>query len=86
LVTNLFNRKVLYGGALKDPTGTYLQYVWSLRQNGSNVKYGDPSTFHVFTEPYLDTNGNWHAPISPSTDWLMNVNPRQYRLGVQVSL
>ena len=59
------------------------------------MKYGDPSTFVVLSDPYkvqdpLHPNDPkaylWHAPLAARTDWLQFVNPRTYRFGVRIDL
>jgi hypothetical protein len=75
-IFNPWNRKSLPGG------GDYVEYIYTLRQNGSDVKYGDPSTFHIFTRPYKTGKGEWHEPLAAERDWLLYKNPRTIRFGV----
>jgi len=80
-VTNLWNTK--RGGGGED----YTKYIIDQRTKGGrpDLRYGDPSTWFVFTRPYKDTSGVWHRPISPDSDWQW-LYPRAFRFGVRVNL
>jgi len=82
-VANLFNAKRLELG-----DDDYMLYVIDRRTKGgeSDLRYGDESTWRVFTEPYQDSDGNWHAPLAPELEWIQFLNPRSYRFGVRISL
>jgi hypothetical protein len=85
-ITNVLNKKWLNSGAITDNT-RYLEYIYTRRLNGDGVKVGDESTYSVLTEPYrVSDTGLWQPPISPSTDWLLFLNPRYYRFGVRFEL
>ncbi len=66
----------------------YMEYLVDRRTKGSepDLRYGDESTLHVFTRPYKDAGGNWHAPVSPRNDWVQFLFPRAYRFGLRVAL
>ena len=86
-VSNPFNRKRMNGSGLSSvASANYLEHVYTLRQEGSDVKYGDSSTFNVFSEPYKDSNDIWQPPIAPGIDWLLFQNPRLVRFGMTFSL
>jgi len=82
-VTNLWNarRNMLSGN-------NYSEYVVARRAKGGerDLRYNDPSTLHVFTRPYKDVGGNWHAPMAPESAWKQYRYPRSYRFGVSLSL
>ena len=86
-VSNPFNRKRMNGSGLSSvASANYLEHVYTLRQEGSDVKYGDSSTFNVFSEPYKDSNDIWQPPIAPGIDWLLFQNRRLVRFGMTFSL
>jgi len=93
-VSNLWNTKRLAIGH-----EDYTKYVIERRSKGGyledgvtrtgaqrDLRYGDSSTWFVFTQPYKDVSGAWHRPIAPALDWCQFLNPRAYRLGVRINL
>ncbi len=83
-ISNVLNTKRLDGNFVNGDE--YGRYLIGRRRSGDDVKYGDESTFYVFTEPYKDAAGTWKPPISPRTDWLHHLNPRYFRFGVRFNL
>ena len=82
-VTNLLNTRYLSSGGMTN-YNSYLEYVYMRRQAGEkNLRVFDPSTFDVLTRPYKDAGGNWKAPLSPRTEWLLFPNARVVRFGVR---
>jgi hypothetical protein len=84
-ITNVFNTKRLNGSGLAN-YGEYLEYILEHRRTDPSLGVGDPSTFFLFSEPYRDEKGYWHAPLAPQTEWLHFLNPRQYLFGVRIDL
>ena len=89
-ITNLFNRKYLNGTYMN--SGDYVAYIVERRAQGEpDLRVGDPSTWHVLTEPYRirkadGTYTAWKPPISPRTEWLAFLYPRAYRAGIRFDL
>jgi hypothetical protein len=85
-VTNLLNTKYLSSGGMAS-YNDYLSYVFQRRLAGEkDLRVYDPSTFDVLTKPYKDAGGNWKAPISPRTEWLLFPNARTLRFGLRFDL
>ncbi len=83
-IKNVLNRKTLNGYWLND--GDYMAYLVQRRGLGEDLKYGEESTFDLFTEPWKDVDGNWKAPIDPRNEWLHHINPRSFTFGLRFQL
>ena len=82
-VTNLLNTKYMSSGGMAS-YNDYLNYVFNRRQAGEkNLRVYDPSTEEALTRPYKDAGGNWKAPISPRTEWLLYPTTRVVRFGLR---
>jgi hypothetical protein len=84
-ISNVFNTKRLNGSGISD-VNEYKQYIFEHRRDGEDLKYGDLSTFGIFTEPWRDANGRWQPPVEPRNEWLLYLYPRYYRFGISFSL
>jgi len=84
-MTNALDTRRINGSGVSNWTD-YLAQIVYLRRKGQDVEVGDPRTFKFFDRPYQDENGNWHAPLSPRTEWLHYLDPRYYRFGLRFDL
>jgi outer membrane receptor protein involved in Fe transport len=86
-ILNAFNTRRLNGAGI-DESGMddYKRYIYEQRRDGSDIKYGDESTFHLFAEPYKSAEGIWKPPIAPRTEWMHHMEPRTVRFGASISL
>ena len=101
-VENLWNTKRLDGALASTARTEYAKFIFTQRKeyarrqkNGESTEgvhnyiYGDPDTFFIFTQPWQlvsDEETPYKAPLCPSEEWLLHLNPRYYRLGLRFSL
>jgi hypothetical protein len=86
-VLNVLNTKNLTSAGVKN-WQDYLNYIFTRRSLGEDIKVGEESTFYILTQPYkIDPNAMlWSRPISPESDWLQFMSPRFYRFGVRFEI
>lgn len=86
-VSNLFNFRYLNWSALNNSEReTYINNVVD-PQNGLGNKIGDykdKNGHDVFTENWVDKDGANRAPIAPSKDFALFLNPRLFLFGVKL--
>ena len=84
-ISNPLNTKRI-GGLSGDAENDYVEYIYGQRQNGSNVKYGDKSTFFLLTRPYQTAEGVWKPPLAPRNEWSHHGGPRSVAFTAAISL
>ena len=86
-ILNVLNTRTLTSAGVKN-WSDYLNYIFTRRSLGEDIKVGDESTFYILTQPYkIDPNATlWSRPLSPESDWLQFVSPRFYRFGVRFEI
>ncbi len=86
-VNNLFNFKALNLGVLNSSEKElYLKQIVD-GESGLDKKIGDyedDNGNNVFTENWVDADGQDRAPIAPNKDFALFYNPRSILLGVKV--
>jgi len=82
-ITNVWNTKRLNGGGLYNYQ-EYLKYLVNRNFSGAGLKVGEEA--YIFTRPYRSEKGYWEPPLSPRTEWLQHLAPRQYRFGLRFEL
>ena len=86
-INNLFNYEALNLGILNSQESEryFTQYIDGESALGKDIgEVEDNNGNNVFTDNWIDKEGNTRTPIAPSKDYALSLNPRSFLFGIKL--
>ncbi len=86
-INNLFNFEALNLGVLNSQESEryFTQYIDGESALGKDIgEVEDNNGNNVFTDNWIDKEGNTRTPIAPSKDYALSLNPRSFLFGIKL--